>query len=77
MATAPRPFLATAPATRITRVSNTTLFALAAKFYGNALLWTKIAEVNGLEDPWITGLASIIIPNAPQNPGSPTGILGL
>lgn len=75
MATAARPFLATAPATRIARVSNTTLFALAAKYYGDALLWTKIAEVNGMVDPWITAAAAIIIPDVPPQTSPPTGLL--
>ena len=73
--TAPQGFIAAAAPTRVVQVSNTTLFHLAAKFFGNALLWTAIAEANGLIDPWIFAQTSIIIPN--QVPTStPTGILG-
>lgn len=74
MATAPQPFLASAPATRIARVSNTTLFHLAARFYGNALYWTVIAEANSLIDPWVFGQANILIPDFSPPAGAPSGI---
>ena len=76
MATTPQPFLASAPATRIARVSNTTLFALAARYYGNALYWSVIAAANGLSDPWVTGQANILVPNLAPSSGAPTGLLG-
>jgi hypothetical protein len=73
--TQPQGFIAAAAPTRMVQVSNTTLFHLAAKFFGNALLWPFIAEANGLIDPWIFAQTTIIIPN--QVPTStPTGILG-
>jgi len=75
MATTAQGFIAAAAPTKIDRVSNTTLFHLAAKHFGNALLWTAIAEANDLIDPWIFGQAAIIIPNVVPT-ATPTGILG-
>jgi hypothetical protein len=40
------------------------------------LQWVAIAQLNGLIDPWITGLTTLLIP--PVLPSGPqTGILGL
>jgi len=36
-------------------VSNTNLFQLAAKYYGDPLQWVTIANANGLSDPYVTG----------------------
>jgi hypothetical protein len=75
MATTPRPFLASAPATRTIRVSNVTLFALAAQFYADPMLWTIIAQVNGLSDPWVSGVTALAIPAAPPQTGPASGLL--
>lgn len=77
MATQPQPFIASAPATRIARVANTNLFALAASYFGNALYWTAIAQSNKITDPWIMGQANILIPaQPPTSTVTPTGVLG-
>lgn len=47
---------------KIVRVSGTTLFAVAAKELGSALLWETIADLNGLTDPWLDGLVELRIP---------------
>lgn len=60
---------------QIVRVSNTTLYRVAAEYLGDALYWTRIALINGLSDPWITQLVELKIP-VPDNTGSPDGILG-
>ena len=61
---------------KILRVSDTNLFQIAMMETGDALQWVAIAELNGLEDPWITGQQTILIP--PVLPKGPlTGILGL
>lgn len=48
------------------------LYDLAAKYYGDATAWTLIAQANGLTDPQITGIATLIIP--PYNAAS-AGVL--
>ena len=75
MATTAQGFIAAAAPTKIARVSNTTLYHLAARYFGNALYWTEIAKANGLIDPWIYGQTTIIIPNTVPTP-APDGILG-
>ena len=54
--------------------SGTNLFAVAAQQLGDASQWYRIAEVNGLTDPWI--LAPVQL-NIPQPGTSNGGILGL
>lgn len=38
---------------QIIQVTNANLFQLAAQYYGDATLWTTIAQANGLHDPVI------------------------
>lgn len=63
----------TAPST--VTVSGTTLFHLAVQAYGDATLWNRIAYANGLVDPWISGIATLVIPRDNGKPGN-GGILG-
>lgn len=66
---------ATVPARQV-RVSDTTLFEIAMREFGDALYWVALAQLNGLTSPWIVGEQTILIP--PVRPsGKPTGILGL
>lgn len=60
---------------RIIRVSNTTLFQVAADYLGDALWWTRIARMNNLTDPWIGPLTELKIP-VPFTGATPDGILG-
>lgn len=64
---------ATVPA-KVVYASGLTLFHVAMQQLGDPLLWTSIAALNGLSDPWITGQQQILIP--PVVPSGPqTGIL--
>lgn len=47
---------------------------LAANQYGDATSWTAIAKANGLTDPQINGLATLLVPNQPDTAG---GLLGV
>lgn len=76
MAAIAQGFVAAAAPTQIARVTQTTLYHLAAKYYGNALYWNQIAVANGMIDPYIFGSAEIIIPKLVRT-ASPDGILGL
>ncbi len=65
----------TVPAEEI-QVSGTTLFHIAAQKLGDATQWNRIAELNGLTDPWIGPLTTILIPRAGASNGgilTPTG----
>ena len=46
------------------------LFALAAQELGDATQWNRIAALNGLYDPMITGLVTLWIPPVNANAGN-------
>ena len=54
-------------------VMNTTLFKLAAQYYGDATQWPVIANANNLHDPQITTPMTLVIP--PWNQQDTGGIL--
>lgn len=43
-------------------VAGGTLFHVAADVYGDATLWTILARANGLRDPLLTGVVTLVIP---------------
>lgn len=43
-------------------VSGGNLFDLASKYYGNASGWTSIARANGISDPELSGITTLVIP---------------
>lgn len=61
---------------KIVTVNGGSLFALAAKYYGDATLWTSIANANGLTDPQLpTNMPiSLIVPQTTTNTGGVIGI---
>ena len=46
------------------------LFSLAALELGDATEWNRIAALNGLYDPMITGLVTLLIPPVNANAGN-------
>lgn len=54
-------------------VMNTTMFALAAEWYGDAKQWSVIASANNLSDPMINEPTTLLIP--PWNGVDTGGIL--
>lgn len=54
--------LITARANRTVTVSATTLFQVAADELGDATQWTRLARLNGLTDPFITGIVTLRVP---------------
>ena len=38
------------------------LFQVAMQYLGDATQWNRIAELNGMVDPWFTGPMALIIP---------------
>ena len=68
----------TAPNRNITgiRVAGGTLFAVAAQYLGDATQWNRIAQLNGLLDPIITGVVFLRLPPYDLTAGN-GGILGL
>ncbi len=57
----------------IIRVSDTTLFHVAAQELGDATQWNRIAALNGLNDPMIYGVVELLLPpyDASANGGLP------
>ena len=49
-------------------VSGGNLYQLAARYLGDAQQWSRIAQVNGLTDPMLSGPVTLTIP-----PALPTG----
>lgn len=47
-------------------VSGTTLFRVAERELGDATQWERIAQLNGLTDPWITEIVLLKIPSPSQ-----------
>jgi hypothetical protein len=45
------------------------LFRIAATQLGDATQWIRIAELNGMCDPVIVGLVTLLIPDLDQNAG--------
>ena len=59
---------------RTAQYTATTLFHVAAREYGDASQWWRIARANGITDPVIPGLVTLTIPNpdpATQGDGLP------
>lgn len=64
----------TIPAQAI-HVSGTTLFHVAEMNLGDAMRWVELGRINGMTDPWIYGVHTILLPPVlSQEPL--TGILG-
>lgn len=51
------------------------LYRIAAKTYGDATQWYRIAQANGLTDPIVAGPAMLVIPDPTPRPTN-GGILG-
>lgn len=53
-------------------VAGGNLYSLASKYYGDATAWASIAKANGLTDPEVSGVKTLVIP---ANTNSNGGIL--
>jgi hypothetical protein len=53
-------------------VAGGNLFKLAAVYLNDATQWNRIAQANGLSDPVLSGLNTLVIP--PVNPTAGGGI---
>ena len=52
------------------------LFAIAAQYLGDATQWNRIAALNGLTDPVLTGITTLTLPSVIKAGGGNGGILG-
>lgn len=44
-------------------VNGGNLFAIAAEMLGDATQWIRIAQLNAISDPMISGLTTLLIPD--------------
>ena len=56
------PLVSTPTSAKTITVGGGNLYAIAAQQYGDAQRWTDIANANGLSDPMLTGINTLIIP---------------
>jgi nucleoid-associated protein YgaU len=49
------------------------LFQIAAKYLNDATQWLRIAQINGLSDPQLSGVVTLTIPGIDQNAGGGIG----
>lgn len=60
-----------APLRQIT-VAGGNLFRVALETLGDATQWNRIAQQNGMNDPWFTGVVTLAIP--PTDPSAGGGV---
>jgi hypothetical protein len=51
-------------------VAGGNLFRIAAEQLGDATQWNRIASLNGLTDPFLPGITTLIIPPVNTNAGN-------
>ncbi len=50
-------------------VAGGNLFQMAAQYLNDATQWIRIAQLNGIDDPMLTGVVTILIPDVDANAG--------
>ncbi len=50
-------------------VAGGNLFQIAAQQLNDATQWIRIAQLNGLDDPMLTGVVTLLIPDIDANAG--------
>ena len=55
--------------TKTITVAGDNLFRIAAVHLGDATQWIRIAELNRISDPMLTGVATLLIPDTDLNAG--------
>jgi hypothetical protein len=58
-----------APELKKIMVAGGNLFRIAAEELGDATQWLRIAQLNGLNDPMLSGVVSLLIPDQETNAG--------
>jgi hypothetical protein len=54
---------------RTITVAGGDLFRIAAQELGDATQWIRIAQLNGISDPMLEGVVTLMIPDADPNAG--------
>ena len=51
------------------QVAGGNLYRIAMNYLGDATQWIRIAQLNGISDPVLTGTVALVIPNVDPNAG--------
>jgi nucleoid-associated protein YgaU len=54
-------------------VNGGTLFQIAAQYLQDATQWVRIAQLNGISDPWLDGLQALTLPDVDASAGGGVG----
>jgi hypothetical protein len=54
-------------------VASGNLFQIAAQYLQDATQWVRIATLNGISDPWLSGLVSLTLPDIDPSAGGGIG----
>jgi nucleoid-associated protein YgaU len=55
-------------------VVSTTLFQIACQYLGDATQWDRIATLNNISDPWLSGLTTLTLPSTAAPMGGAVGL---
>jgi nucleoid-associated protein YgaU len=58
---------------RTITVASGTLFQIAAQYLGDATQWVRIAALNNISDPWLSGLVTLNLPDVDPAAGGGIG----
>ncbi|GEP00629.1 hypothetical protein [Methylobacterium haplocladii] len=61
---------------RVVTVSGGNLYEIAARELGDHTLWARIARLNGLRDPFLTGVVTLVLPDRPPKGQTTSGVIG-
>ncbi|HUB47008.1 MAG TPA: LysM peptidoglycan-binding domain-containing protein [Acetobacteraceae bacterium] len=50
-------------------IAGDNLFRIAAEYLNDATQWLRIAQLNGISDPVLFGITTLLIPNPDANAG--------
>jgi len=54
-------------------VTGGNLFQIAAQYLGDATQWVRIAQLNEIRDPWLSGLVFLTLPDVDASAGGGVG----
>ena len=55
-------------------VSGGTLFDVALQYLGDATQWVRVAALNGISDPWLSGMMVLRLPVVDASAGGGIGL---
>jgi len=58
---------------QIIMVTGGNLFQIAGQYLGDATQWVRIAQLNDITDPWLSGLVTLLLPDIDASAGGGVG----